>query len=299
MKRNGIYAYAAAALTLCLWASSFVGIRVALETWTPGGLAFLRYVVAAASLLALYPFLDTGDKLRLDWRDITLFTAFALLGVVGYHVGLNIGEKTVTAGTASFIVSQIPLVTLILNAILFHEKITVRGAIGLVLGIAGTGMILVGESDDLTVKFGILWIVMAITSESLYFIYQKYALDRFTPFGINFYTTLFAAVLMTPFALDLTVSSTPVDTDGVAVVVYLGIFPAAVAYLSWTYAIKELGVVRTSTTLYALPIITILMGFVLLKELPGWFAIVGGLVAMLGAYVSSRNEGRTGNCLTR
>lgn len=290
MRPREFYSYAAALLTLCLWASSFVGIRVALETWTPGGLAFLRYVVAAVSLLILFPFLDTGDRLRVGWRDISIFTSFALLGVVGYHVGLNIGEKTVTAGTASFIVSQIPLVTLALNAALFGERITLRGAVGLALGIAGTGIILLGESGSLTLEFGVLWILMAITSESLYFIYQKHMLSRFTPFGINFYTTLFAVVLMVPFTFDLTVPEGSVDAASIAVVVYLGVFPAAVAYLSWTYAIKELGVSRTATTLYALPIITILIGFIVIGEFPSWFAIGGGLLALFGAYVSSRSR---------
>ncbi|GGK32496.1 DMT family transporter [Salinarimonas ramus] len=292
MRSNELGAYAAAVVTLSLWASSFVGIRVALETWTPGGLALLRYVVAAGSLLCLLPFLDLGDRMKPNRADVLMFSAFALLGVVGYHVGLNIGEQTVTAATASFLVAQIPLVTLVLNAALFGERLTPVRATGLVVGLSGTGMILVGEAEGLSIDFGVLWIVMAIVSESLYFIYQKRALSRFTPFGLNFYTTLFAVVFMAPFLLDLTVAGAVVDAAAIGVVVYLGIFPAAVAYLLWSYAINALGASRTAATLYALPLVTIAMGFVLIGELPTTLAMLGGGIALSGAYLCSR-EPRT------
>jgi drug/metabolite transporter (DMT)-like permease len=214
-----------------------------------------------------------------------MFSAFALLGVVGYHVGLNIGEKTVTAATASFLVAQIPLVTLLLHSLLFRERITAWGAAGLATGVSGTGLILFGEADGLSIDFGVLWIVMAITSESLFFIYQKPALDRFTPFGLNLYTSLFATAFMAPFLFYLTVPGAQFDISAIGVILYLGIFPAAVAYLLWSYAIATIGVARAATTLYALPGITIIMGFVLIGELPTMLAISGGLLALLGAYL--------------
>lgn len=290
MQLRNIYPYVAAFITLCLWATSFIGIRVALDSWTPGGLAFIRYIVASISLICLIPFLDIGDRIKLNLSDIGMFSTFGLLGVVGYHVGLNIGEKTVTAGTASFIVSQIPLVTLMLNTLFFREKITARGALGLVLGVSGTGIILVGESGELSIQFGVLWIIIAIISESLYFILQKKAFGRFTPFGVNLYTTLFATFLLSPFVFNLSVPDAHIGTTEIAIVAYLGIFPAAFAYLLWSYAIKELGAARTAATLYALPFVTIVAGVVLIDELPSQYAIFGGLVALFGAYLSSRTK---------
>lgn len=290
IRSRGISSYIAVFITLCLWSSSFIGIRIALETWTPGGLALLRYVVAAVSLACLLPFLDLGSRVKLQWADIKMFSAFALLGVVGYHVGLNLGERTVTAATASFVVSQIPLVTLVLNAVLAKEKLTLWGKVGLAAGIWGTGMILLGEAEGFSIDFGVLWIMIAIVSESLYFIFQKRAMERFTAFGLNFYTTLFAVVFMSPFLFDLTVPSAQINSATIAIVVYLGIFPAAVAYLLWSYAIKALGVGPPAAALYALPFLTIVMGVVLLGELPNQLALIGGVVALSGAYLCSRNR---------
>lgn len=285
--------YFAVFLTLCLWASSFVGIRVALEFWSPGGLAFLRYVVASLALLLLVPFFKLGDRFRFNKSDFLLFSTFALLGVVGYHVGLNLGEQTVTAGTASFIVGQIPLVTLLLNSILFRGQVSVRGAFGIVLGVIGTGLIFFAQGEGVALNIGILWVVMAVISESLYFVLQKPALERFTPFGLNFYTNVFGMLLLIPFAFKVSGPTPEASGFSVLLVVYLGVFPAAVAYLLWSYAIQELGVVTTSMSLYALPAITVFMAALLINEMPNSSEVLGGTIALLGAYLCS--AGTTGN----
>ena len=76
-------------------------------------------------------------------------------------------------------------------------------------------------------------------------------------------------------------------------VVYMGIFPAAFAYLAWGYALKYLSASKASITLYALPIVSTLMGFVLLHEQPSLLSLLGCSITLLGAFIASRSQAKT------
>ncbi len=92
-------------VTLILWASAFAGIRAAVPAYGPGQLALLRFLVASAALAA---FAAVG-RIRLPQaRDLPAVFLSGFLGVAVYHVALNYGETTVTAGAASLLVGTVP-----------------------------------------------------------------------------------------------------------------------------------------------------------------------------------------------
>ncbi len=68
----------------------------------------------------------------------------------------------------------------------------------------------------------------------------------------------------------------------------MGIFPAAVAYVAWSYVLKKLSASKAAITLYALPIVSTLLGFLLLHEQPSLISLVGGGIALCGALVAHR-----------
>src|SRR5436305_1500466 len=136
------------ALTLVFWASAFVAIRDALHDFGPGALALFRYLIAS-SVLTVYwlaaPFF-TGRPRRLPrGRDVGRFLVFGLLGVTAYNVGLNFGERTVTAGTASFIVGQIPIFTTVMAFFILGERVARRAIVGVGIGFAGTVVLLFAD----------------------------------------------------------------------------------------------------------------------------------------------------------
>jgi drug/metabolite transporter (DMT)-like permease len=69
----------------------------------------------------------------------------------------------------------------------------------------------------------------------------------------------------------------------ILVVCYLGVFPAAAAYLLWNYSQAKLSVTATTSSLYVLPFLTIAMSMLFLNEMPSTFGLVGGLIALAGA----------------
>lgn len=289
-KRANLSAYIATAATLALWSSSFVVIRHVLYYFTPGGLAALRYAIAAFALLSASILVRSKNTRIPRIKDLPIFFAFGLLGIVGYNIGLNIGEQTVTAGTSSFIVAQIPIATALINLAIHREAINWRAGSGILLGLTGTVIILSSENSDHRFNVGVIWIVGAIISESAYFVLQRMAFSRFSPFDTNLYTTICAALVMAPLLREFSIDGVQIPLSAWAAVLYLGLFPAALAYFLWSYAIKTIGVVVTASSLYVLPFVTLTISFVFLGELPVISSIVGGVIALLGAYVVHRYQ---------
>src|SRR6185312_6080827 len=104
--RWGARAYAAAGLTVLLWASAFPGIRAALPHYSPVHVALLRYIVASLAL-AIYA---AATRIRLPrWRDIPRFALLGVIGIAYYNIALNSGETHVPSAEASFLVASAPI----------------------------------------------------------------------------------------------------------------------------------------------------------------------------------------------
>ena len=95
---------AALAVALVLWASAFVAIRAALVSYGPGELALLGFLTASI-VLGIYATISRMSLPKL--RDLPIIALLGILGITGYHLSLNVGEMTVTAGSASMLIAVI------------------------------------------------------------------------------------------------------------------------------------------------------------------------------------------------
>ena len=102
--------------TIILWASAFVGIRIAVKNYTPGALALFRYMVASVVICPIFlKYRSKGYRLRL--KEILTLLLVGVLGFGVYNVAINYGEITTSAAVSSFIPAMIavtydPAVTL-------------------------------------------------------------------------------------------------------------------------------------------------------------------------------------------
>ena len=111
-------------VTTTLWASAFAGIRAGLEAYGPGQVALIRFLVASA-VLAGYAAIV---RMRLpERRDLPAVLLAGFLAFTLYHVALNYGEVTVSAGAASILINTAPIFTALLAATVLRERLKALG----------------------------------------------------------------------------------------------------------------------------------------------------------------------------
>ncbi|WP_176300869.1 DMT family transporter [Burkholderia vietnamiensis] len=281
--RQRLVAAGAVAFTIVSWASAFPFIRIGLHGLTPLQLAAARFATAAVLALAWLawrrpPKPSRGDALR--------FLACGLLGIALYNALLNTGEQTVSAGAASFIVNTLPIFTALLAAVFLHERFNRWGWLGSLVSLAGIAVIAHGQPGGLVLGSGSTLILGAALCSASYFVLQRRLIPVYGALPCTAYTLLAGAVLLAPWLPGaLAALGDGASHETVSAVFVLGIFPAALGYAAWSFALGHFGAARASSFLYLTPAVATAMSMMLTGERPGIGTVGGGLLAIVGVVV--------------
>ncbi|MGA2613012.1 MAG: DMT family transporter [Spirochaetia bacterium] len=272
------------ALSICLilWASAFAGIRLGLRGFGPGELALLRFIIASASLL-VYALITRLPMPKL--QDLPMLFLMGFLGFTVYHVGLNAGEVAVPAGAASFIIASVPVFSTLLAVIFLQERLTVLGWTGAAISFLGVAVISVGTGTGLKFEPAALYIVLAALGESLFFVLQKPFLSRYSGLQLTTYTIWTGTVFMMVYLPGLISQLGRASAASTLAVAYLGIFPAAIGYVLWSIALSRADVSRVTSTLNLSPILSLIIAFLVLGEVPTVLSVVGGAITVAGVII--------------
>jgi len=267
------------AVTLVLWASAYAGIRAGLKAYSPAHVALLRFLIASA-VLAVYA--AVAHFRRPEWRDLPGLAMTAALGITFYNLALNYGETQVSAGAASMLISSTPLWTALLAVFTLRERLTRAGWLGLVLSFVGVALIASGESGGIHLSPKALIILAAALASAVYIVLQKHFLGRYSALEFTAYTIWAGTLLMLPFGRGLAEAVRQAPLNGTLAVIYLGIFPAALAYLAWAYVLSHGPAGATSAVLYLIPVLAIGIAWLWLAEIPKPLSLLGGAIALGG-----------------
>ncbi|HWE80853.1 MAG TPA: DMT family transporter [Gaiellaceae bacterium] len=275
---------AAAAVTVFLWASAFVGIRSADTHFDAGPLALGRLVVGCLALGTLVLLRREPLPKR---RDLPLIVVCGLLWFAAYNVMLNAAEHHVDAGTASMLVNVGPIFVALLAGILLGEGFPRTLLAG--CGVAFAGAVVIGlatAQSGVSLGRGPLLCVLAAAAYAGGVVAQKIVLRGVSPLQTTFLCCVVGALACLPFGPDLVRETAHVPGRSIAWVAYLGLFPTSIAFTTWAYALARTSAGRLGAATYAVPAISILLGWAILGQAPPALAYAGGAICLAGVAIS-------------
>jgi len=276
-------------VTLLFWSSAFAGIRAALRTYTPTHLVLFRFLVASA-VFAVYAALT---RMRMpDKRDLPAILLIGFLGITVYHVALVYGQVTVTAGAASLLIASGPIFTALLATAFLGERLRIWGWVGIVLSFIGVSLIALGEGKGMKFDPGAFLILLSAFCAGVYFVLQKPYLRKYSALELTAYSIWAGTLFMLFFLPGLTQAVGKAPINATLAVIYLGVFPAALAYVTWTYVLSRFPASNAVSFLYLNPALAILVAWIWLGEIPTTLSLMGGILAILGV-VLVNTKGRS------
>jgi drug/metabolite transporter (DMT)-like permease len=269
-----------------------VGGRYALRSYDPGPASLLRFLAASCGFAAAALVLRRG----LRWPPRSDLGRLVLSGCVGntvYHVTLNTGQKTVTAAVASVLVATSPVFTALLARAFLGERLGVRGWSGIGIAFAGTLLIASRHGAPLGVEPGAAWILVAAVAQAVAFILLKPPLARASAFAVTAFTVwVGAATLALLFAADLVHAVRAAPASATLTLVYLGLCPGFAGALCFAYVLARLPASRAAPLLYAVPPLTLALGWALLGETITTAGVIGAIVTLAGVALVAAGRGR-------
>ena len=279
---------AAALVSICLWSSAFIGIRVATRSISPGALALGRLLIGSILLGIL---LLRRGAVHITRRDLGLLFIAGLLWFGLYNVALNTAERVVDAGTAAMVINIAPLIVMALAAIFLRERLSS----GLLLGgaIAFIGVVVIGlaTTSGNAPLWGVLLCVIATAASAAGLVAQKPVLSRLSALQVTWTCCVIGALCCMPYAPALLRDVRVAAPGDLAWMGYLGVFPTSVAFTTWAYALARGTASRLAATAYLVPPITIGMSWLMLGEVPRLAAVFGGALCLAGVIFARRRPG--------
>ena len=287
------WAYAGLVLSMMIWASSFVALKLAFRAYDPMVVILGRMVVASVCFAAFVPrFRPAQPFLRKDWRPL-LFMAFCE-PCLYFSFEARALELT-TASQAGMISAMLPLLVAVGARLVLSETLTARTLMGFGVAILGACWLSVAGEPSAEAPHPLLGNVlefMAMVCATGYIISLKRLTARYNPFFLTAVQAFVGALFFFPFLL-LPSTMLPERFDPVpaAAVFYLGAAVTLGAYGLYNYGVSRIPVSRTSVFFNLIPVFTVLLGNVVLNEQFSAVQYFASGLVLSGIYLSQR-EGR-------
>lgn len=297
-----IYIHLELLFVIIIWAGTFVSTKIVLEQLTPTVAAVYRYLIASVILLVL----NSRKKEKVAKKDYPAFFLLGLTGVTLYYLLQNYGIKYTNAIDAAILISLSPVFIGLISWVFLKETIKSKAVCGLILALVGSLLVVTNGKfvwGGIKGQFlGNLLILLTAVSWAIYSVYGKKLLGHYNTLTLITYTTLIGTALLIPFSLMEFISTgfQEINWLGWLNLIYLGGAASVYGYLAWYRALKRLPAITVGSYLYFRPLLTGIIAAIVLDERVGLFVILGGLLIIIGTYMSAKlNNNKSQTIKTR
>ncbi len=251
-----------------MWGSSYLFIKLAVDSFGTFTLIALRLLIGAAFLWVVLRASRTA--LPRERRIYGHLVVMALVNIALPFTLITWAEQSVDSALAAILNSTVPLFVIVIAPMFLPEEpIRVNGVVGLAIGFIGVVLLV---SPGLVTATGDLWGSLALLASSLTYaignVYNRRNVRGLPPLIPAVFQVTFALVIVGTLALVLErpwETSTP-DLEAWFSIVWLGIFGSGLAYLVYFRLLGRWGATRTALVAYLLPVFGIVLGYLVLDE---------------------------------
>jgi drug/metabolite transporter (DMT)-like permease len=285
--------WAALGIVYVVWGSTYLAIRIVVETMPPLLSAASRFVVAGVLLAGLVAWRQGPSALRVTRRQLASAVTVGLMLLVGGNGMVVLAERSVPSGLAALLVAAVPLWVVVLRRAT-GQPTSASTIAGVVLGLVGlTVLTAPGLSGDVQLSGLLLVIVGSLLWSGGSFLASRLPMPA-NPLAASAYEMvagglgcLVVAVLRgEPQHLDLAAYS---DRSWLALA-YLVIFGSLVAFTAYAWLLQSAPLPLVSTYAYVNPVVAVLLGWLVLAEPLSWPIVLGGAIVVGAVFLVVRTE---------
>ena len=268
-----------------VWGASFLLLRIASPEFGPLALISLRLSVSALVLSPIIFLRREFPVVLANWR---LFLWAGVFTSAFPFTLLSIVSLSMSAGNTSLLNATVPMYSAIITWLWLKEKLNSIGIAGLVLGFIGVFVLASPEGGEYRT---LLVPVLAATLGTICYAYgscfTNLYLQGFKPITVTTGSQFYAALFMLPFGILFWPDSAPSTLSWISAV-SLGIFCTAMALIMFFRLLNQIGVTKSVSVAYLIPVFGILWGAIFLHEVLTLKMIFGGALILLGVFLTTR-----------
>jgi drug/metabolite transporter (DMT)-like permease len=282
---NRLKGYLYVMITMSAWGSTYVVSKFILGSVPPFTLLLLRYMVAAVVLYIIMMKKGISKVERQDYKYIIF------IGFVGYFIGVGaqfVGTQLSNASMASLINSTNPIFIVLFAIPILKEKVTISKIISIAAAVIGA-YIIIGGIQGGSMLIGIIACIIATATWSLMSVVSKRATEKYNALTVTTYSIM-VAILFT-FPISIYEMATIPDINLLEPVVilsalYLGLICTALAFVLWSKSLSMMEAGICSLFYPVQPMVSILLGWLFLKEKMNSSFFIGAMLIIAGVMFS-------------
>lgn len=272
-----------------VWGTTFLGIKVAVETIPPWFVTSIRQGLAGLVMMTILVF--KKELKWIGWENLKRQLVPSILMIVIANGFTTIAEQNIPSGLASVINALTPIL-IFLGSIMFGlQKMSIRGFVGVIIGFSGVVFIFkdgLGSFLDADYRTGVMFMGLAILAWAAGTIYTKTHVNKSNNITLNlFYQFTMASciqlVLASIFSPNPDFNSW--SSKSIFAALYLSIFGSVIAFFCYNYALKHVTAVQVSILSYINTIIAVFLGWLLLDEVITIDFVMATALIILGVFI--------------
>lgn len=274
--------------SMIFWAISFVWIKVVYQAYGPLTTVIFRLIIATIIMLIFSKL--TRKLMPVKREDIRAFLLLAFFEPFLYFMGESFGLKYVSSTVGAVVVATIPLFSPIAAKRYHGERLTLRNTIGIIISFLGVALVVFDHNTNLKAStIGVLLELVAVGAAIGYSVMLKTLAFKYNPTTIITYQNLIGIFYFLPFFLVFEMkdfSTTPFSADAFTAIAKLAIFASCLAFILFTYCVKDLGMNNANMFINLIPVFTAIFAWYILGDTLSIQKITGITVVISGLFIA-------------